>query len=209
LSTAGSAAQIKSAAASKRWAIWGLTLLIKGTLEIQFEGTSMNLHLNIDVGAASKGAAPAAVLKRPLNTNTESICTKLSIPDLIIEITKKSDNADEDTVRSAMQLRELRLRVKAGELGPNVNWYEYALRAVQLGKSRLKELDRIARAKDPHHELNRLRKLAVERAKTFDRKNEVSPDQQMRNKVVYFAKTAPIAQVQRLFDLMCEMPKLN
>ena len=150
-----------------------------------------------------------AVLKRPPQSIVEG--SALSIPDLIIEITRESDDADEQTIHSALMLRQLRLRVEAGELGPNVIWYEYALQAVKLGKSRLKELDKIARAKDARSELNYLRRLAVERAKRHKPRvmiDEPLSDQQMRERVKTFARKASAAHLEILARLCEPVPAL-
>ena len=167
----------------------------------------MHSYPNTLAAAASNSTVAMAVLKRPPQPVIE--VNSLSIPELIFEITRKSDNADDQTIHSAMMLRQLRLRVQRGELGPNVNWYEYALHAVKLRRSRLKELDRIANAKDPRHELDRLRHLAVERAKNHkakSAKDETLTEKQMRDKVARFAKKGPVEQVRELARLAEPMP---
>jgi hypothetical protein len=149
----------------------------------------MHNHSNTLPVAAASSVVVTAVLKRPSQPVIE--VSALSIPELILEITRESDDADDQTIRSALMLRQLRIRVQADELGPNVKWFEYALQAVKLKKSRLKELDKIARAKDPRNELNYLRRLAVERAKRHKPKvmvDEPLSDQQMRERVKRFAK---------------------
>jgi hypothetical protein len=170
---------------------------------------SLNIETNISAPTAVTGPLATAVLQRPFRPVVE--VSALSIPQLIVEITRESDDADDQTIHSALMLRQLRIRVQAGELGPNVNWYEYALQAVKLSKSRLKELDKIARAKDPCVELNYLRHLAVERAKRHKPRSAIDEplsDQQMRDKVKAFARKASAAQLEILARLCEPMPAL-
>jgi hypothetical protein len=171
----------------------------------------MNIETNTSAPTALTLPLATAVLKRPPQPVIE--VSALSIPELIFEITRKSDIGDEETILSALMLRQLRLRVQAGELGTGIKWFEYALQAVKLKKSRLKELDKIARAKDPRSELNYLKRLAVERAKRFKPKamiDEPLSDQQMRDKVRRFAKEkASDSQLEVLARLSEPMSSLT
>jgi hypothetical protein len=176
----------------------------------------MSQHLNTLINTAPNSIAITAVLKRlpepvlPKNEIAQHTdACHLTIAELISEITKKAENADDQTIRSAFLMRELRKRVEGGKLGPEVKWYEWALKNLDMRVSRLKELQRIAKAKEPRAELERLRNLATERVKRYVANAEISPEMQMRARVARFAKKAHADQVRILDDLVYKMTKLH
>ncbi len=73
-------------------------------------------------------------------------------------ITQCANEADEKIIEAAVLLREARARVESGEVG-NTKWYVWASRNIGLKESRLRDLLRIAEAKDPRQELERQRAL--------------------------------------------------
>ena len=133
----------------------------------------------------------------------------MAIAELISQLKVKTTSADDETIGSALIIREIRRRVEDGELGNGSTWYEWALENLDLRKSRLKELHRIAEAKNPRAEMARLQNLACERAKRHGAKNEREPELRMRARVAYFAKKGPAEQVRILDNLVCKMPTLN
>ncbi len=57
-------------------------------------------------------------------------------------------------IEAAKLVGEARKRVKAGEAG-KVTWETWARENINLGDSRLRELQRIAKAEDPRKEIER------------------------------------------------------
>ena len=163
----------------------------------------MNIHSFTSTLAASNFNVDAVVLTRLHEPSG------LSIPDLVTSINEKGILTDCQIVQNAMRVRELRIRVEKGELGPNIKWLEYAAQTFGKKSTRLKELNQIAKAKDPFHELNRLKNLATEKAKRFKAKtdkNETLTEKQMRDAVKRFAKKGPIDQVETLVRRAEPMP---
>ncbi len=75
--------------------------------------------------------------------------------DILAEkITRYANATDEKMIEAAKLVGEARKRVEAGEVG-KADWETWARENINLGDSRLRQLQRIASAKDPQKELER------------------------------------------------------
>ena len=82
---------------------------------------------------------------------TETLAT------LAEKIAQVAMEADEQTIEAAKLVGEARERIEAGETA-DTNWYSWGPMNIKLSMPRLRELQRIAVAKNPQKELNRLRR---------------------------------------------------
>jgi len=81
---------------------------------------------------------------------------KVPLETLAKEIAQHATQGDRQTIEAAMLMRAARSRIENGELG-ETTWYEWARKNIKLSETRLRELQRIAKAEDPQKELERLR----------------------------------------------------
>ena len=120
------------------------------------------------------------------------------IPVLVKNIEARANKSVDHIITAAMLVRELRRRVEAGEVG-DVKWYAWARQNINLGLSRLCELQSIAKAKDPRKELRRLRDLALKRTQKFRAKEIQQCDSEPeRAAVIQWAREAHIDDVRRI-----------
>ncbi len=120
------------------------------------------------------------------------------IPVLVKNIEARANKSVDHIIAAAMLVQELRRRVEAGEAG-DVKWYAWARQNINLGLSRLRELQRIAEAEDPKKELRRLRDLGLERAQKFRAKEILQCDlESERTAVIQWAREAHIDDVRRI-----------
>jgi hypothetical protein len=123
---------------------------------------------------------------------------KLPLRELVRQIEIRATKTDRHFIAAAISLRELRQRIESGEAGVGVKWLEWARQNIGLESSRLYVLDAVGRAKDPHAELERQRKLERERRKKSrvaqaTREKAMEPD---RKELIAWAKTASIEDVR-------------
>ncbi len=123
------------------------------------------------------------------------------------KITRYANEADEKTLEAAMLIREARKLVEAGEAG-DVTWETWAREKLKLGDSRLRELQRIAKAKDPQKELERQREMTQKRVERHRKKKksaalrnggasvtETAELEADRQSLIAWAESAPIDHV--------------
>jgi len=103
-----------------------------------------------------------------------SIPPQDSLAVLAERIARYAREADDRTLLAALLVREARARVDDGEAGA-VTWYEWAPQNINLSESRLRELQRIAEAPDPHAELARLREKVRKRVEKHREKKRSAP----------------------------------
>ncbi len=84
------------------------------------------------------------------------------IQDLVKEIEATAEKSDDHTIKAAKRLCELRGLIEAGAVG-EVNWYAWVEENVNLRKSRVSVLMRIAEASDPRAEAVRQREVNARR----------------------------------------------
>jgi hypothetical protein len=94
-----------------------------------------------------------------MSKKTPVIWTR-AIQDLVKKIEATAEKSDDHTIELAEHLRELRGLIEDGEVG-EVNWYAWVEENVNLRKSRLYVLMRIAEASDPRAEAVRQREMNV------------------------------------------------
>ncbi len=104
------------------------------------------------------------------------------------KITRYANEADEKTLEAAKLVGEARKRVEAGEAG-EVTWETWAREKLKLGDSRLRELQRIAKAKDPQKELERQQKMTRERVERHRKKKKSAA---LRNDGASITETAEL-----------------
>ena len=118
------------------------------------------------------------------------------------KIEEHAEKSDEHVIAAAVLVAEARRRVEAGEAG-DTKWYTWARENIKLSPSRLYELQCIAEADDPKKELERMRKLTRERVKEHRERKaaEKRALEEERQKLIAWAKKAPIEQVRRILRL--------
>ena len=84
------------------------------------------------------------------------------IQDLVKKIEATAETSDDHTIETAKCLRELRRLIEAGKVG-EVNWYAWVKENVNLRKSQLYVLMRIAEAPDSRAEAVRQREMNARR----------------------------------------------
>lgn len=123
------------------------------------------------------------------------------------KIATHAKKADDYVIAAAMLLREARERVEAGEAG-EVTWYAWARKNIPLQESRLRDLKRIAEAKDPRKELERQRRLGRERAERHREQKKVAKQPELeedRLQLVAWAERAPLHEVSEMLALVSEI----
>ncbi len=122
---------------------------------------------------------------------------------LVEKITRYFTEADEKTIEAAKLICEARKRVEAGEVG-KIKWETWARENIKLCDTRLRELQRIAKAKDPQKELERQREMTRERV---ERHREKKKSAALRNGGASVTETAELdADRQSLIAWAREAP---
>jgi len=129
----------------------------------------------------------------------------LTIPQLKEAIGLGAEGADDIRVFSARLLWKLRCHIEAGSAGPNVKWTEWAMQNLGQHGSRLRELQRIGKAKDPWYELDRLRRMADARKDRMAKRQESDGQTALRERVRVFAKTGHIDDVRKVADQIARL----
>lgn len=128
------------------------------------------------------------------------------------KITQLATAADEKTIEAAILVREARERVEAGEAG-ETTWYSWAHTNIKLSESRLRELQRIAEAEDPHKELVRIREMNRKRVQRHREKKTSAPlrnggavvketatVEDSRHRLIEWARSAPLDHVGKVLS---------
>jgi vacuolar-type H+-ATPase subunit I/STV1 len=119
-----------------------------------------------------------------------------SLSELVKEIETQANKGDDHLIATAMLVRELKNRIKAGEAGEGVKWTVWAKENFRLSKSRLYELDIIGSSTNPKATLAYYRQQNRERQKRLrERAVERNPE---RCCVIGFIKTMDIERVRRV-----------
>jgi len=106
-------------------------------------------------------------------------------------------------IEAAKLVGEARKRIDPGEAG-KVTWETWARENINLGDSRLRELQRIAKAKDPQKELERQREMTQNRVERHRKKKKSAA---LRNAGASLTETAELEAVrQSLIDWAREAP---
>ncbi len=135
-----------------------------------------------------------------------------SLEALAERIVSYANATDEKMIEAAMLIREARKRVEAGEVG-KADWETWARENINLGDSRLRQLQRTANAKDPQKELERQQKMTRERVERH-RENKMSAALRTagasltetaeleadRQRLIKWARSAPIDRVTKVLS---------
>ena len=126
------------------------------------------------------------------------------------KITRYANEADEKMIEAAKLVGEARKRIDPGEAG-DVTWETWAREKLKLGDSRLRELQRIAKAKDPQKELERQREMTQNRVERHRKKKksaalrnagasltETAELDADRQSLIAWARSAPIDRVTKV-----------
>ena len=116
--------------------------------------------------------------------------------ELVREIVTNARKDDTRIIENAMLVRDVRLRIEAGEAGIGVKWLEWALVNFKLGKTTLYKLISIAKADDPHAALEEFRTREC-RAQKDHRRNEASGDLE-RQALIRLIRALPKEDVRKL-----------
>ena len=137
------------------------------------------------------------------DSNSNETLEPETLEILAEKITRYANEADEKTLEAAKLIREARKRVDAGDAG-NADWETWARENIKLGDSRLRQLQRIANAKDPQKELERQQKMTRERV---ERHREKKKSAALRNAGASLTETAELEEDrQRLIAWAREAP---
>ena len=130
-----------------------------------------------------------------------------SLEALAERIASCANPTDDKMIEAAMLIREARKRFAAGEVG-KADWETWARENINLGDSRLRQLQRIANAKDPQKELERQQKMTRERVERHREKKksaalrnagasltETAELEEDRQSLIAWAQSAPIERV--------------
>ena len=152
--------------------------------------------------------------------STETTDDPMPLEEVAELIAMDAMMADGYVIKAAMLVAEARRRVEAGEAG-DVTWYSWARRHICLSDSRLRELQRIAKADDPARELERQREqTAARQARHREQKSEPAPlrngasgfhvikipnnleagHDELIKELVAWACEAPVEDLRRAFD---------
>ena len=113
--------------------------------------------------ASNPSISSTGVVESPRNSEIR-LYEAESLGTIAVKIVENVNKADDHVIEAAMLVREARKRVNEGKAGQLVTWSEWATKHIDLGESRLRELQRIADADDPKAELERIRAGNRERA---------------------------------------------
>ncbi len=107
--------------------------------------------------------------QRDAVTNGQSAPTarERTLAELAEEICEDADRGDERRIKAAMLLRELKLRISAGEAGPAVDWKQWVRINFKRSRTWIRDLDLIASAENPAAELRRIRDDGCRRQKGY------------------------------------------
>jgi hypothetical protein len=119
----------------------------------------LSLAVGFSVLRASMPHAPAEKLKGLGMTKQN----REPLEIVARKIVQLARSADDHIINAALLLKEAKQRVEAGEAGKGVKWPEWAEKNIDLGETRIRELVRIAEAKDALAELERQREMTRER----------------------------------------------
>lgn len=126
-----------------------------------------------------------------------------TLDQLANEIETNARWGDEHLLETAILVRELKLRIEAGEAGNGVKWTEWAQTRFGRGKTWLYELNAIASAKDPKAALAHYRKKNSERQKLFnERLVEQDPE---RCEVIKLIRKMDINHVRKVRKYLCDL----
>ena len=121
------------------------------------------------------------------------------LEELVDRVVMLSKASDDKTLEAAKLLLQVRKMVDR----PDIKWMEWAHEHIDLADSRIYELMRIAEAKQPAKELERLRVQANERQKRFrnhtkqrEAEEAQKPQDPERAQLVAWAKKEPIERVK-------------
>lgn len=125
----------------------------------------------------------------------------LPLEELINEIDEKSDLQDQELLATAELVRQVKLRVEAGEMGAGVRWLEWAPNNFRTCISKLYALNRIASHPNPREALEVFRLQQRERDKAKAQKKteqkivDSDPD---RKKLIEWARRAKMEKVKTI-----------
>ena len=132
-----------------------------------------------------------------------------TLETLAEKIARCATEADDQTIEAAKLIRAARSRIENGEAG-EVTWYEWARKNIELSMSRLRELQRIAKADDPRKELERIREKTQERVERHREKKKSAPlrngggtakvttkPKDDRQRLIEWTRSAPLIHVEK------------
>ena len=148
---------------------------------------------------------------------TDQTLETRTLDDLAEKIVKFSNEADERVIEAAKLVREARGRVERGEAG-DVTWYEWARKNIKISGSRLRELQRIAKADEPMMELERTRKMTDKRVRDHrerkklaalrnggDTAGQAAQLEPKREQLIEIAQSASLNHIEKLLSLYQEL----
>ena len=168
-------------------------------MNINFNSFSVaDLIASIAQTAVPERHSPSRSQRSKVEGAAKAASEGLTIPQLKDAIGIGAEGADDIRVFSARLLWKLRCHIEAGSAGPDVKWTEWAMQNLGQQGSRLRELQRIGKAKDPWHELDRLRRMADARKDRMAKCRESDGQAVLRERLRVFAKTGHIDDVRKV-----------
>ncbi len=150
-------------------------------------------------------------MSNPDSDNIEPL-ERETLVALAERIASYANATDEKMIEAAMLVGEARKRVEAGDVG-KADWETWARENINLGDSRLRQLQRIANAEDPQKELERQQKMTRERVERHREKKksaalrnagasltETAELEADRQSLIKWARSAPIKRVTKVLS---------
>jgi len=124
------------------------------------------------------------------------------IQDLVKKIEATAEKSDDQTIETAKCLRELRRLIEAGKVG-EVNWYAWVEENVNLRKSQLYVLMRIAEAPDSRAEAVRQRAMNARRQAKYRAGqaplSDLAPE---CREIIKWARKAPVSDARAILGII-------
>ena len=131
-----------------------------------------------------------------------SVILPRAIQDLVKKIEATAEKSDDHTIETAKRLRELRGLIEAGEVG-EVNWYAWVKENVNLRKSRVRVLMRIAEASDPRAEAVRQREMNGRRQAKYRAGQATLSDLAPEcREIIKWARKAPVSDARAILGII-------
>ncbi len=131
------------------------------------------------------------------------------IQDLVKKIETTAENSDDHTIELGKNLRELRRLIEDGKVG-KVNWYAWVEENVNLRKSRLYVLMRIAEAPDSRAEAVRQREMNARRQKNYRARQAPLRDLASEcREIIKWAKKASVSDARAILRIIHRRSSLS
>lgn len=128
---------------------------------------------------------------------------EMTLDELAEKIQLEAKSGDERLLETARLVRELKLRIEAGEAGDGVKWTEWGQQRFGHSKTWLYDLNAIASTKDPKAAIRDFHRKNCEKQKNRnDRLIERDPE---RSDVIKSIRAIDIEHVRKVRKFICDL----